>query len=270
VIKPVDVHSQVSVIPHSPYTELHWVPRRTARARGGREARQDFAVVSARLGSRDWQSIDPVPVRVHAGVTRGRATPALYYWQRTAAHIWCESQTEKEEVMWLDFTGEVERLWSQPFAITFGEDVRGAGAWHVPDFLGVQPNGRLKLYDVRPAERIDDKARKKFDATRRVCELLGWPYEVLNGRDRDVTRVLSWVKASRHERCAPPVDAADRILFHAKNGATRRSLCQVASPECPQRANPWVDHLVWHRRLQVDLCSRYDSAAILRASGDAR
>lgn len=262
-MQPVDIHSQVSVVSHSVHTELHWVPRHLARAKGGRTARQEYGVVRSALGEMDWASIDPAPVRVNKGMPRGRAIPALYFWHRTRSHVWCESQAEKDEVMWLDFTGEVERLWPQPFAITFGQDFDKAMTWHVPDFLGLQPSGRLKLYDVRPAERIDQRAQRAFEATSRVCESLGWPYEVLTGHDRNATRVLSWLKACRHERCAPPADAANRILKCAKGGATRRELCEVASPDCPQRANPWVDHLAWHRRLTLDLSDRFDSSTLL-------
>jgi len=44
----------------------------------------------------------------------------MYYWQRTGSRVWCESQVERWEVLWLDYSGQVERLWSQPLALTFG------------------------------------------------------------------------------------------------------------------------------------------------------
>lgn len=142
--------------------------------------------------------------------------------------------------------------------ICFPPDVRGATS-HTPDFLSSRTDGRLCLLDVRPEELIDDRARRHFELTAEVCDTLGWGYQVLGGRDRVATRNLEWLKASRHARYRPPVDAADRILATARGGATRAALIVAGDRDRPERANQWVDHLAWHKHVEFDLCRRLDS-----------
>ncbi|WES63684.1 hypothetical protein P0L94_14585 [Microbacter sp. GSS18] len=103
-------------------------------------------------------------MRASKGVRR-KSTPAMYYWQRTASHVWCESQEERWAVLWLDYGGQVERLWAQPMAIGFGHGSRLWQHWHIPDLLAQFADGSYGLFDVRPAERIDDLAQAQFNAT---------------------------------------------------------------------------------------------------------
>lgn len=93
-------------------TELNWISRPDDNAHhkpGGHE----YAVIGRDLGDRDWAAIDPLPLRKSKGL-RFRFTPSLYFWQPTGTHVWCESQEERWEVLWLEFSGQVERLWAQP------------------------------------------------------------------------------------------------------------------------------------------------------------
>ena len=261
-VRPVSIHKQVTVLPHSTKTELHFVPRANVGRAGGGTSREEWVVARPDSVSLDWAEMDPVPVRVSKGTPRGRATPAMYFWQRTKSHVWCESQTEKSEVMWLDYGGQVERMWSQPFAVVFGHDTTMARRWHVPDFLAELADGRMCALDVRPKELVQPDDRRKFDATADVCSALGWGYQLLTGHDRNATDVLRWLAASRHQRCAPPTHVEDQLLALARHGATRRALCQAVSPKCPPLACAWVDHLAWHGRLRVDLHLRFDSNTI--------
>lgn len=255
--QPVTAGARVTTRCYSPNIELHWSPSATGS--------EEWGVVSTALGARDWRGIDPLPARLSKGV-KGASIPALYHWQRTIAPewVWCESQAEKAEVMWLDFEGVFTKLWPQPFVICFPPEVSGAVS-HTPDFLGAAEDGRLALFDVRPADRIDERARRQFSLTAEVCETLGWPYEVLSGRETTATMNLEWLKASRHMRCAPPADALERILIAARDGATRAELLAIAAPQRPERANQWVDHLAWHRMIVFDLHARLENNTIFTA-----
>jgi hypothetical protein len=207
--------------------------------------------VSAGLGGRDWGVIDPGPVRITKGSTRGRPIPALYYWRRTDSHVWCESQLEKDELMWLDYAGQVTRLWSQPFVVLFEPDV--ALGYHVPDFLVELTSGRLCLCDVKPDALIGDQEEGQFKATAAVSEQLGWLYRVLKNHPREQTRVLKWLWATSLDQCRPPRDVEARILEYAQGGATRAELSSFADTESPERGGVWVDYLAWHRRLRLDV-----------------
>ncbi|MCT9002343.1 hypothetical protein [Microbacterium memoriense] len=128
-------------------------------------------------------------VRTSKGV-RHRFTNSMYFWQRTRSHVWCESQEERWELLWLDFGAQVERLWAQPMAIAFGHGSRLAGYSHVPDFLAQFTDGSYGLFDVRPEERLKLATRLQFDETAKTCETLGWHYRVLTGHDTLATRNL--------------------------------------------------------------------------------
>lgn len=108
--------------------EVHCIPRTdSGRTTAGLH---EWAVVDRELADRDWAEIDPMRVRRSKGV-RHRFTPAMYYWQRTGSHVWCESQPGCWEVLWLDCSGQVERLWSRPLALAFGYGTRLSGDSHV-------------------------------------------------------------------------------------------------------------------------------------------
>lgn len=268
-VQPVDVAKKLAARRRSPHTEAHWVPRSDRPASPGSSVGQEFATISRELGDRDWASIDPMRVRTSKGV-RHHFTSAMYFWQRTRSHVWCESQEERWGVLWLDYGGQVERLWAQPMAIAFGHGTRLAGYWHVPDLLAQFIDGSYGLFDVRPAERVDDAARLQFDETAKVCETLGWHYRVLTGQDTLSTRNLDTLSASRHERCAPTPDLEALILKAARDGRTRRELCEIASPECPPLAAAWVDNLAWRRFLHLDLAAVFSSDTFFTTSEHIR
>src|SRR5690606_20124026 len=110
-MRPVDEAKPINPRRRTSSTELHWIPRTdNGRTTAGLH---EWAVVDRELGDRDWASIDPMRVRKSKGI-RHQFTPAMYYWQRTRSHVWCESQQERWEVLWLDYGGQVELLWAQP------------------------------------------------------------------------------------------------------------------------------------------------------------
>lgn len=237
-------------------TELHWVAG--AGLRGAAAGGHEWAVAGRDLGDRDWAAINPIRLRGSASV-RHLYTPAMYFWQRSKSLVWCESQEERWELLWLDYGGQVERLWSQPFALTFGHGSRLSGLSHYPDFLGQFADGSLGLFDVRPRALIDDTARLQFTETAAVCAQLGWRYQVLFGHDKRATGNLECLSASRHDRCRPTPEMELTILEAATGGRARSDLCRVASPEYPPLACAWVDNLAWRRLLTVDLGDPFGS-----------
>ncbi|WP_136025481.1 MULTISPECIES: hypothetical protein [unclassified Microbacterium] len=200
---------------------------------------------------------------------RHRFTPAMYFWQRTRSHVWCESQQERWEVLWLDYGGQVERLWAQPLAIAFGRSSRLSGFSHFPDFLAQFTDGSLGLFDVRPAKRVDDDALVQFKATAEICEVLGWRYLALTGHDDLATANLDCLSASRHDRCVPTPSMESLILETARSGRPRGELCRIVSPECPPLACAWVDNMAWRRLLHLDLAAVFSSETVYTTSDSA-
>ncbi|MEJ1089765.1 TnsA-like heteromeric transposase endonuclease subunit [Microbacterium sp. Mu-80] len=260
-MKPVEIARLIARRRFSKDSELHWVPRDHSSPTGYADG-TTFALVDRSVGRLDWSVIDPMKVRVSKGASHF-FTGSEYFWSRTRTHVWCESQFERDELMWLDFGGQVQKVWSQPFGVVFGMRSPLAGHWHVPDFLLQLSDGSYALRDVKPLDRIDDYAQLQFDETARVSAALGWPYEVLSGHSVHATRIVEWLSASRHDRCRPPADIENRILDAARHGKTRLELCELASPEFPPVACAWVDNLAWRRLLALDLSMVFNSNAIL-------
>ena len=127
-MRPVDGARQIVTRRRSRHAELHWIPRAGQDTPRNSSAHQEYAVIDRELDERDWAAIDPLRVRTSKGI-RHRCTPAMHLWQRTRSHVWCESQEERWEVLWLDYGGQVDRLWAQPGAITFGHGSRLSGHW---------------------------------------------------------------------------------------------------------------------------------------------
>ncbi|RUQ06272.1 TnsA-like heteromeric transposase endonuclease subunit [Microbacterium sp. HSID17254] len=258
-MRPVDEAKPITPRRRTSSTELHWIPRTdNGRTTAGL---QEWAVVDRELGHRDWAGIDPMRVRKSKGV-RHRFTPAMYYWQRTGSHVWCESQLERWEVLWLDYSGQVERLWSQPLAVAFGHGTRLSGDSHIPDLLALFTDGSFGLFDVRPAARIDEHARVQFDETATICGALGWRYKVLTGHDNRATANLDCLSASRHDRCRPAPATESRILELAAGGRPRGELCRIIAPDCPPLACAWVDNMAWRRLLNLDLAAVFSSETV--------
>lgn len=141
-------------------TELHWISRTDDNAHQMSE-RHDWAVIDRDLGDRDWTTIDPLPLRKSKGV-RFRFTPGLYFWQPTGTHVWCESQEERWEVLWLEYSGQVERLWAQPVAITFGHGSRLSGHSHFPDLLALFADGSWGPAGAQTASLKQGRAARVF------------------------------------------------------------------------------------------------------------
>ncbi|MFJ2551491.1 TnsA-like heteromeric transposase endonuclease subunit [Microbacterium sp. NPDC087591] len=265
-MRPVVEAWRISPRPRTTHTELHWVrgsSKSDVRTRG-----HEWGVADRTLGELNWVEVDPARVRSSVGV-RHRFTPAMYYWQRTRSHVWCESQEERRELLWLDYGGQVERLWSQPFAISWGRRSRLAGLSHFPDFLGQFIDGTYGLFDVRPKARIDERAKLQFAETAAMCELMGLRYQVLSGHDGRATGNLECLSASRHDRCRPSPGVESGILEAAAAGQSRRALCDLVSPGCPPLACEWVDNMAWRRLLDVDLGAVFSSDTVYTTSASA-
>jgi len=205
-MRPVDEAKPINPRRRTSTTELHWIPR--AGSSPTTAGLHEWAVVDRDLGDRDWASIDPMRVRKSKGV-RHQFTPAMYYWQRTRSHVWCESQQERWEVRWLDYGGQVELLWAQPLAIAFGHGSRLLGESHVPDFLAQFTDGSPGLLDVRPAELVTDHARVQFEETANL---------------RRAGLALQGARGSRQscdEQSGLPVGIAPRpVPAHTRDGTT--------------------------------------------------
>jgi len=188
------------------------------------------------------------PVRRFSWRTSQRHRPGLQYLVSTGRHHGFESVAEQRLLLALDFAGDLRDVVSQPFRLRFAT----AKGWraHVPDFLAITGDGGL-LVDVRPAGRIGADDRVCFAASAEVAVACGWRYLVVTGWRQPALSTVDAVSAQRRG-LADPLGVAEVLLDAARDGpATFADL--VSAAWLPVVARGHALHLVWHRRLGVDL-----------------
>lgn len=161
--------------------------------------------------------------------------------------IWYESMTEYTALMGLDHQHRLAGIAAQPFCILFPNGMR-----HYPDFFAVHESGRQWVYDVRPAELVDEKAAEQFAKTRTVCDQIGWGYEVLDGLTGVPRHNLEWLAAYRHPYIKPDEHLVARILNAASVQKPLAELAVSVGQELPVRSLPGIYHLLWTRQLDYD------------------
>ncbi|MFQ6855707.1 TnsA-like heteromeric transposase endonuclease subunit [Streptomyces sp. 35M1] len=209
-------------------------------------------------------AIASVPVRGFTWRAGQRHRPGLQYLLATGRMHGFESLAERNLLMALDFVGNVVEVLSQPFKLRF-TTVDGSED-HTPDFLVLSPDSAM-LIDVRPGHLVKDKDLVKFAATEWAASAVGWRYLVTSGWRRQVLTSLDALSARRRPM-------SDRLglqgeLLELLRERPRRfgELAEATSPPAVARAH--AVHLLWHRRLAMDLAQPLDDATWIYPVGRA-
>jgi hypothetical protein len=208
--------------------------------------------VSASLASLALEKA--LPVRRFVSWQGKRNYEGVWWSSTTRRHIPFESLLERQYLMAADFDGEVLGIASQPLALLWPHrTVRQTS--HVPDFFCRLNNGDGRLVDVRRPDKVSSNA-EQFELTRKVCEQVGWQYEIFTGLPPGRLQNLRWLSGYRQDRSAPDEATATCILDTFARGTSlgagiiRASTASGASAAVVQ-AN--VLHLLFAGTLQVDL-----------------
>lgn len=202
------------------------------------------------------------PVRRFTWLPRQFHRPGLEFLVSTGRLHGFESLEERALLLVLDFVGVVEVL-PQPFRLDF-EHAGGRSA-HIPDFLAVMPDGGRSVLDVRPASLIRDEDLVKFAATREAAASAGWRYSVVTGWRPHVLSVVDALSARRRAR-SDRLGLQPQLLELAERGPLSFGDL-VASTPWPLVARAEAVHLLWHRRLGVDLASPLGDRSVVWAGG---
>lgn len=189
------------------------------------------------------------PVRRFSWSTRQRHRPGLFFAVSTGLHHGFESIAEQQLLLVLDFAARMQQVLSQPFRLR-SPRVAGAAGAHIPDFLVVTVHGTW-LIDVRPGDRIENDDRVKFAASAEAALACGWSYLVVMGWRAQVMTTLETLSAQRRA-LSDPCGVQDEILAAAGRGANTFAGV-VEATSCPALARAHALHLIWHRRLGIDL-----------------
>lgn len=203
-----------------------------------------------------------VPVRGFAWRARQRHRPGLQYLLAAGRMHGFESLAERSVLVALDFAGDAEEVLSQPFTLRF-TTVDGAEE-HIPDFLALLP-GTAVLIDVRPARLIKKKDMVKFAAAQQAAAAAGWGYAVVAGWRRQVLSGVDALSARRR----PMADrlGLQRELLELAAERPRRFGELTEATSLPAVARAYALHLLWHRRLAVDLARPLGDGAWIYPAG---
>jgi hypothetical protein len=166
----------------------------------------------------------------------------------TGLHHGFESLEEARLLVALDFAGGVSEVICQPFRLRF-TTVDGP-VEHIPDVLAVARDGTW-LIDVRPAGRIGEDDRVKFAASAQAVLACGWRYLVVSTWRPHVMTTLDTLSSQRRP-LSDPLSLRSVLLERASRGP-RTFADLVAGTFAPPIARAQLLHLLWHRRLSIDL-----------------
>lgn len=206
-----------------------------------------------------------VPVRGFTWRAGQRHRPGLQFLMATGRMHGFESLAERRLLVAVDFAGDAEEVLSQPFTLRF-TTMDGAED-HTPDFLVLLP-GTAVLIDVRPVHLIKAKDMVKFAAARQAAAAAGWSYTVVAGWRR---QVLSGVDAlSARRRSMADRLGLQRELLELAGERPRRFGELAEATSLPAVARAHALHLLWHRRLAVDLARPLGDGAWIYPAGRPR
>jgi hypothetical protein len=180
--------------------------------------------------------------------TGQRHRPGLQFLVSTGRHHGFESLEEQRFLLALDFAGGALDVVSQPFRLR----AETAAGWreHVPDFLAVTAGGVL-LADVRPRSLVKDDDLVLFAAAAEAALAAGWRYAVFCGWRPHVMATLDTLSSQRR----PLKDWLGLVpqLLAAAGAGPLRFDDLAGATSCPAVARAFALHLIWHRRLGIDL-----------------
>jgi len=190
------------------------------------------------------------PVRRFSWRQRQRHRPGLQFMVSTGRLHGFESLEERSLLLALDFTGAVEEILPQPFRLRF-ETAGSEFREHIPDFLAVFCDGSRWLLDVRPAKLVKEQDATCFAAAAEAALEAGWRYSVVAGWRPHVLSGLDALSAQRRD-LEDRLGLQDRLLQAVSAGPAAFGDLAAATP-LPAVARAHALHLLWHRRLGIDL-----------------
>lgn len=217
---------------------------------------------------RDLGEVDllsSVPVRRFSWRTDQWHRPGLGYLVSTERHHGFESFEEELLLLAADFSCSLVEALAQPFRLRF-RSVNGS-VEHIPDYL-LLTDGTPWLIDVRPSERIEPEDDIKFAAAAEVALVAGWNYAVVAGWRDHVVGLIDTFSAGRR-RLTDPLQLQEQLLRAAEDGpqpfGTMVARCSL---EAVARAHAM--HLLWHRRLGLQITGPLTDASTIRRSPSRR
>lgn len=206
--------------------------------------------------------VDGAPVRWFSWRRGQRHRPGLEFLVSTGRHHGAEGLEEARLLLALDFAADLVDVVSQPLRLRF--DAGGKSRTRIPDFLAETRSG-VWLIDVRPLELIRDADRESFAAAAEVALACGWRYAVVARWREHVVATIDALSSQRRP-LSDPLALRPGLLAAAGRGLTFGEL--AASSGCGPVARAQLLHLLWHRRLGVNLAEALADRSVVVCAGE--
>jgi hypothetical protein len=202
--------------------------------------------------------VDGGPIRWFSWGRGQRHRPGLQFLVSTGRHHGAESLEEARLLLALDFAGDLVDVVSQPLRLRFDTAARSRD--HTPDFMAVTRSGTW-LVDVRPEPLIGEADLESFAAASELAVACGWRY-VVAARWRDHVPSTLDALSSQRRPLSDPLGLRPGLLAAAARQGVRFGEVAAASG-CEPVARAQLLHLLWRRRLGIDLAEPLADRSVL-------
>ncbi|MDX8053841.1 TnsA-like heteromeric transposase endonuclease subunit [Lentzea sp. BCCO 10_0798] len=201
------------------------------------------------------------PVRRFAWHRAQRHRAGLEFLVSTGRHHGYESLQEARLLRVVDFAAGAGEVLSQPLRLRF-TTVDGPRE-HIPDFLVCGHSGWW-LVDVRPRQCVRDGELAAFAAAAQVAAVSGWGYVVVGGWKPHVWSTVDAMSA--HRRPLSDVLDIGAGMLAAVSERPRSFGELTGATVLPAVARAVLLHLLWHRRVGIDLTRPLGEHTLVRAA----
>jgi hypothetical protein len=193
---------------------------------------------------------DVSPVRRFPSYRGQRSFSGYYFAAAMGRHVGFESWLERDHLMMLDFSPQVEAFAAQPFWLSWSSG--GRIRQHAPDFFARLTDGRGVVIDVRADDRIALEDAEAFEAAAAACESVGWVYRRVGALDPVLAANMRWLAGYRHPRCLREEHRV-RLMEVSNEAMPLQAGVEVVGDRIA--VLPSLFHLMWAGILATDLTS---------------
>lgn len=211
------------------------------------------------------------PARTSRNYPRQKNITGFQWFGKHTSLVPFESVLEQSWLRWVEWTQPSAKVASQPMLVT--GTVGGYRLAHTPDFLLRSSDGSYTLINVKPrAIVVQPEVWAQFAALEQCLTDTGIAHEIWSEPDPQADANLKWISRVRDPQTVSQDAVTSAIALFADGdtyGALEERLWQAGHSLF---SRPAIDHLLWTRRLAIEMDYPLDVSTILfrpEASSDA-
>lgn len=197
---------------------------------------------------------------------RGQRHFPGWYWSATdVTHVMYESRLELARLVLADFDPLVVAIRSQPFRLSYVDD-DGRKRKHVPDFALLHRDERIRIVNVKPADRLSDPAvRALLDGAHAVLQRHGFDTEVWSAEHPIVMSTVTFLAGYRNPRFfnETELSQARKVVRGSMTVTEAEAVLRRVGVADPR---PLLMHLLWTHHISTDLTQPLQLQSVVEAA----